>query len=484
MRGVHHNGSDFSDTVRKFLRHHYVERQIYLRSHGQVQFISLSPATQAVFLGIAALFFGWVAFSSVNVVFKEQIIASKDKRYANMQGAYEERLAHLQSSYDELNGQLVISQERFLATTRELEDKHRQLTALMGQRRSASSELDTQRQRFAATLRNNESNTQGNTILMSVDQDPEGVNLAQTTTRPQHMGANGTFVIDGEGGGLDMASLGGASFGGASLGGPNLGGAGMAGGADQFGTASLIDTKLTNLDRAQQNLINSIDETTDRRIRELTSIIDMTNVADVGHLVRINTAKGGKGGPQEEAEGGPFLGLSDSEALAGASSESAFSKQLSRVSQNINSMSELERTIAKMPLAEPLIEYRETSGFGPRRDPFNGRMAFHAGEDMGAAYGSKVYATLEGTVTYADWRGAYGKMIEIDTGNGFKTRFGHLSAINVKVGQKIAFRDVIGRVGSTGRSSGPHLHYEVWFDGIVRDPTKFIEAGHYVFAKR
>jgi murein DD-endopeptidase MepM/ murein hydrolase activator NlpD len=87
-------------------------------------------------------------------------------------------------------------------------------------------------------------------------------------------------------------------------------------------------------------------------------------------------------------------------------------------------------------------------------------------------------------VTFAGWRGAYGKLIEVDLGNGFKNRYGHLSAINVKVGQKVAFRDVIGRVGSTGRSSGPHLHYEVWFDGIVRDPTKFIEAGHYVFAKQ
>lgn len=468
MRGVHHNSSDIGDTVRRFLRHHYVERQIYLRSHGQVQFISLSPATQAVFLGIAVLFFGWVAFSSVNVVFKEQIIASKDMRYANMQGAYEERLAHLQSAYDELNGQLVISQERFLATTRELEDKHHQLTALMGQRRSASSELDTMRQRFAATLHSSNDDTDGNTILMSVDQDPEGVNLAQTTTRPQRMTDNAAYVVDGAEAG-DMAGL--AS-------------AGLAGRADQFGTSSLIDTKLTNLDRAQQSLINSIDETTDRRIRELTSIIDMTNVSDVGTLVRVNTARNGKRKPQEQAEGGPFLGLADSEALAGASSESAFGKQLSRVSQNIKTMSELETTIAKMPLAEPLISYHQSSGFGPRRDPFNGRMAFHAGEDMATYYGANVYATTTGVVTYADWRGAYGKMVEIDIGNGFKTRYGHLSAINVKVGQKIAFRDVIGRVGSTGRSSGPHLHYEVWFDGIVRDPTKFIEAGHYVFAKR
>ncbi len=472
MRGVHHSGSEFGDAVRRFLRHHYVERQVYLRSRGQVQFISFSPSTQAIFLGIAVVFFGWIAFSSVNVVFKQQIIASKDQRYSKMQGAYEERLAQLQSAYDGLNGQLVISQERFLATTRELEDKHRQLTALMGQRRSAGTELDQMRKRYAATARSTAANTQGNTILMSVDQDSEGVNIAQTTTRPQHKGSGQTYVIDGsESGGIDVASL--TSAADADVG--------------QLGTTSLIDTKLTNLDRAQQSFINTIDETTDRRIRELTSIIGMTNVADVGTLLKKiggagdDSATGDRG---DQGEGGPLLGLAEGEALAGGGSENAFDKQLSRVSQNIHTMAELERTIVKMPLAEPLNGFHQSSGFGARRDPFTGRVAFHAGEDMATAYGAPVYSTTSGTVVYAGPRGAYGNMIEIDIGNGFKTRYGHLSAIKVKVGQKIAFRDVIGRVGSTGRSTGPHLHYEVWFDGIVRDPTKFIEAGHYVFAKQ
>ncbi len=463
MRGVHHRGSDFGDSVRSFLRHHYVERQIYLRSHGRVQFISLSPFTQAVFLTIGFIFFSWIAFSSVNVVFKQQIIASKEQRYIKMQGAYEERLAQLQSSYDELNGQLVISQERFLASTRELEDKHRQLTALMSQRQSANSELDTMRRRYAATLRSDGNTAQGNTILMSVDQGADGANVAQTTTRPQRMADGGSFVIDGgENGVVDIA--------------------GLAGGAAQSGTASQIDTRLNKLDRAQQGLINSVEENTDRRIRELSSIIAMTDVVDAKSMLKRSASSDPK--KQAVAEGGPFLGLAEGEALAGAGEESTFAKQLFRVSQNLNTMADLEKSVAKIPLAEPLISYRQSSGFGARRDPFNGRMAFHAGDDLAAEYGSTVYATTSGTVTYADWKGAYGRLIEIDIGNGFRTRYGHLSAINVKVGQKVAFRDVIGRVGSTGRSSGPHLHYEVWFDGIVRDPSKFIEAGHYVFAKQ
>jgi murein DD-endopeptidase MepM/ murein hydrolase activator NlpD len=476
MRGVHHRGSEFSESIRRFLRHHYVERQIYLRSHGQVQFVSLSPATQAMFLGIAIAFFGWIAFSSVNVVFKQQIIASKDQRYVKMQGAYEERVAQLQSAYDALNGQLVISQERFLATTRELEDKHRQLAALLGQRRAASNGLDEMRQLYASTMPSRKT-ANGNTVLMSVDPDSVGVNIVQTTTRPQHVSAANSYVIDGsESGGIDIASLAGVA---------DLARADLAGhAAGQIGTSSLIDTKLTKLDRAQQSLINAIDETTDRRIRELTSIIDMTKVADVGTLVKENGQTPDSDEAGETGEGGPFLSLSDGEALAGAGRETAFSKQYARISQNIKTLAELETTITKIPLATPVVSYTESSGFGARRDPFTGRMAFHAGEDMATAWGTPIYATTAGKVVYAGWRGGYGNMVEIDCGNGFKTRYGHMSSIKVHVGQEIAFRDVIGRVGSTGRSSGPHVHYEVWFDGIVRDPTNFIEAGHYVFAKQ
>ena len=463
MRGVHHKHSGYGEALRRFLRHHYVERQIYLRSHGQVQFISLSPFTQAVFLAIAFVFFSWIAFSSVNVVFKQQIITSKEQRYLKMQSAYEERVAQLQAAYDQLNGQLVISQERFLATTRELEDRHRQLTALMSQSQSASSELESMRRRYAATTRPANTPARANTILMSVDHDSDfaalGADLGQTTTRPQRTADAETYVVDGAAnGGVDIASLAAAD--------------------NQNDIASQIDARLSRLDRNQQGLVNSIEETTDRRIKELRSIIAMTDVAEV------KTLSSGSSSRLPVAEGGPFLGLAEGEALSGGGKDSAFSKQLHRVSQNLNTVADLEKFIAKIPLAEPLVSYHETSGFGPRIDPFNGRMAFHAGEDLATDYGSTVYATTAGTVTFADWRGAYGRMIEIDLGNGFRTRYGHLSRIDVKVGQKIAFREPIGRVGSSGRSSGPHLHYEVWFDGIVRDPSKFIEAGHYVFAKQ
>ncbi|MEM9121779.1 MAG: M23 family metallopeptidase, partial [Pseudomonadota bacterium] len=84
-------------------------------------------------------------------------------------------------------------------------------------------------------------------------------------------------------------------------------------------------------------------------------------------------------------------------------------------------------------------------------------------------------------VVYAGSQGAYGRLVEIDHGTGFRTRYAHLSRIKVKVGQRVDLGKQIGTIGSTGRSTGPHLHYEIWFDGRVRNPAKFIEAGQYVF---
>ena len=101
----------------------------------------------------------------------------------------------------------------------------------------------------------------------------------------------------------------------------------------------------------------------------------------------------------------------------------------------------------------------------------------HTGLDFRSSSGDPVRATASGKVESAGWSGGYGKMVEIDHGNGLSTRYGHLSEIDVKVGQPIKIGQTIGRVGSTGRSTGPHLHYETRIEGDAVDPQKFLRAG-------
>ncbi|QAY80490.1 M23 family metallopeptidase [Sphingosinicella sp. BN140058] len=117
-----------------------------------------------------------------------------------------------------------------------------------------------------------------------------------------------------------------------------------------------------------------------------------------------------------------------------------------------------------------------TSGFGARQDPINGRRANHAGVDIAAVTGTPVYATADGYVGRSRWAGGYGNLVEINHGNGYQTRFGHLSRRIVGEGQYVRRGALLGLIGSTGRSTGPHLHYEVRYNGAALDPTPFIRA--------
>lgn len=125
------------------------------------------------------------------------------------------------------------------------------------------------------------------------------------------------------------------------------------------------------------------------------------------------------------------------------------------------------------PLADQGNSYI-SSGFGSRRDPFTGRQAFHEGVDIGVWYGTPVLATADGVVTYSGWRTGYGYTVDIDHGFGFKTRYAHNGELLVSTGQEVKRGDVIAKSGNSGRSTGPHLHYEVHVNGVPKNPLEFI----------
>jgi murein DD-endopeptidase MepM/ murein hydrolase activator NlpD len=134
----------------------------------------------------------------------------------------------------------------------------------------------------------------------------------------------------------------------------------------------------------------------------------------------------------------------------------------------------LRSLIKSLPLLVPLDYFQLESRFGPRHDPFNHRSSFHTGIDLSAPYMAPVHTTAAGIVTYAGYLSDYGKVVEIDHGNGIATVYGHLHRFIVSVGQRVAEREHIGFLGSSGRSSGPHVHYEVRVNDEPQDPEKFI----------
>ena len=225
------------------------------------------------------------------------------------------------------------------------------------------------------------------------------------------------------------------------------------------------------LDRMEQDQIQAvalIGAAARRKISRLKEVI-----TDTGLSPDRLTAPSGK------AIGGPFV------PLKADPNGSPFERELSRMSTDYAAASRLTQIVSTLPLRRPLAGRMEvTSGYGPRIDPFLGRMALHAGMDLREEPGTPVRATAGGKVVSAGWSGGYGNMVEIEHENDLSTRYGHLSMISVAEGQYVSPGTILGRVGSTGRSTGPHLHYEVRIDGEAVDPTRFLRASDRVAGVR
>ena len=171
-----------------------------------------------------------------------------------------------------------------------------------------------------------------------------------------------------------------------------------------------------------------------------------------------------------EGVGGPF--------------ESAGNPTFKALFKSWKKLDQLQDGVIAIPSEKPIkSQAMFTSGFGVRSDPFRGAAAMHPGIDLSGPYGTPIYATADGTVQRAGWNsGGYGNLVEIDHGRGITTRFGHLSAILVRAGEQITRGQLIGRMGSTGRSTGNHLHYEVRIDGRAVNPIPFMKSTDYVLA--
>jgi murein DD-endopeptidase MepM/ murein hydrolase activator NlpD len=142
---------------------------------------------------------------------------------------------------------------------------------------------------------------------------------------------------------------------------------------------------------------------------------------------------------------------------------------------------DLQKLLKSLPLIAPLDHYRLASGFGRRRDPINRKWGSHKGIDLAAKLRTPIMATAAGKVAFSGWKRRYGRMVEIDHGAGIKTRYGHLRRALVKRGQQVQLGDKVGQLGSSGRSTGPHVHYEIMINGEQVDPERFIKAGKDVF---
>lgn len=187
------------------------------------------------------------------------------------------------------------------------------------------------------------------------------------------------------------------------------------------------------------------------------------------------------------AAGGPLVEARDPRALAAVLDvDEDFARRVQRASANLAEMRTLSVAAERLPIKSPLggenLNGYRTSSFGVRYDPFTTRPAFHAGVDFAGGAMTPILATGPGVVSFAGVRSGYGNTVEVDHGAGLKTRYAHMMKIAVAPGQRVAVGQRLGGMGTTGRSTGVHLHYEVWVNGRVQNPDRFLKAGQNVQA--
>lgn len=192
----------------------------------------------------------------------------------------------------------------------------------------------------------------------------------------------------------------------------------------------------------------------------------------IGHLGlgsgRFHKVSGAMGGPYEPVDDKTTTATTD--------------RNFRSLFQSWKKLDQLQQNVVAIPSIKPVDTMSYTSNFGVRSDPFNGRRAMHAGVDIPGAHGTNIMATADGVVNRAGGVSGYGNLVEIDHGRGIMTRYGHLSSFVVVAGQHVTRGQVIGHMGSTGRSTGTHLHYEVRIDGAAVNPVPFLESTDYLTA--
>jgi murein DD-endopeptidase MepM/ murein hydrolase activator NlpD len=381
--------------------------------------IRFGPVAFWIAVGTVVTMAGWSLASATYFAFRDDVLKGLITREAEQQFAYEDRIAELRAQIDRTTSRQLLDQEQ-------LEQK---LDALIRRQAALESRATALTGISDPTVTGS---IRGRGGEPNVAAKPSPLNDALSA--PQR-GDRGTL--------LEPARR-------------------PAGG--KAAKEAAVAARLVRLDAA----LDRVEARQDAALRQMQDRYE----AKTRQLRGVFAALGLKHEGTPPATGGPFVPLKST----GDGRE--FERALARVSLARAEANQLSRALTSIPVRKPVTgDIDLSSTFGVRVDPFLHVAAMHTGLDFRGDVGDPVHATAAGTVTAAGWSGGYGKMVEIDHANGFSTRYGHLSQIDVDVGDKIRLGQIVGRMGSTGRSTGPHLHYETRIDGEAVDPQRFLNAG-------
>lgn len=409
------------------------------RGRGGTRIVSLSYALM-VALGVATLGLSlWGVAVTSYLAFKDDIIGGVMNRQAAMQHAYEDRIRELRGQVDRLTSRQMVDQT-------EIERRVEQVA-----RRQAL--LET-RQSIVTSLKESVGRPVTRAAAPAQRPAPE---LATSTTRPLPTGDTVRLTPPPERHSrlesrIVVAAAPQTAF-------------TLASAPTRLDLVARVEQSLERVEQNQQTVLQGLETRTERRAKRIRAMLAELGLAETRLAPTARSGMTGTGGPHI-----PLPALSPE--------ASPFERQVFRLQTVIRDHERLNRLVASIPVARPHAgELELSSGFGARLDPFLRSWAMHSGIDFRGATGEPVFSAASGRVAHAGMLGGYGLLVEVDHGNGIVTRYAHLSRIDVKEGDMVGVGQRVGRIGSTGRSTGPHLHYETRINGEAVDPMRFLRAG-------
>ena len=435
-----------SDRLRMTLERHFPERRLFLRSESETRFVRLKPATQLVAAAGSTLVVAWTIVATA-ILLMDHIGAGTAREQAlREQTAYEARLDELTAERDSRAEEALAARQRFSVAMNQVSAMQSALLDSEERRK----ELETGIGMIQATLRqamNDRDSARTEALALSAAQSPENGASADSAARGQDLAETLDFLT---------TALGKTA-------------------AERDAMSHIADSAATEVDNLayemklmeerQNDIFSRLEEAITISMAPLDKMFTSVGLDPDDLIAQVKRGYSGQGGPM-----GPLL------PPLGPDAPNADAARAEKILDGLDRMNLYRIAVEKSPFAMPLkTSFRYTSGFGRRW----GRM--HEGTDLAGAYGSPIYATADGVVTHSGWENGYGNLVTIKHDFGLETRYGHMSKTRVKVGQKVSRGDRIGDMGSTGRSTGTHLHYEVRVNGKPVNAMTYIKAAKNVF---
>jgi len=438
--------------VHVFAEKYLPEQRLYLRTDQATRYLRLTPVTQLFLVTASAALFGWTIFVSAALMINSVGANSSESQARLQQVDYETRLDSLAAERDKRALEAQKAQERFYVALDQISAQQSSLLESEDRRRELETGIEVIQRTLRKTMKERDrAEIQSDNLLSELQSITGHVSTKAGETEEMEgtldylNDALAATVNERDSARVDHAKL-----------------------ADKVDDLKL-KAKLTR--ERNQRIFARLEEAVTVSISPLEKMFENVGLSTDKLLEDVKAGYSGMGGPLTPLAVSTKNGPEDPASLKANILLTELDKvNLLRIAA--------ERTPFVLPVRS---SYRMTSGYGYRRHPTTGQTRMHDGIDMAASLGTPIYATADGVVTFAGWAGGYGRVIKIRHALGFETRFAHLAKFRVKKGQRVSRGDRIADMGSSGRSTGSHVHYEVRIGGKSVNPMKYVKAARNVF---